>query len=368
MRHLLKRWKRLGCEPVHNNLRGHGEHGGAITWVCNNPHQIVIIGGLTVTWCAGKKMYVRKISLSRVICAAFTVGCLLAAFLFASVGRAEDFTLETARPAAEKGDAKAQYFLAKCYARGNGVPQDYTQAAGFLRKAAEQGFAYAQTDLAALYTKGQGVKTDLTEAFKWYRKAAEQGDSLAQYGVGIAYCNGRGVANSTNEAKKWLLKAAEQNQVEAQNTLGQLFFQGAEAGTNRIGDFAESAKWLRKAAEQGYMESMNNLGFLCEHGLGVKLDYTEAVKWYRIAAENGNAKAQGNLATLYEEGNGVPHDFVQAYVWFKLSARQGDAVGRRYVEDYLAHERLTPEELEKADKQVAEFIATHTKQKLQLAK
>jgi len=51
-----------------------------------------------------------------------------------------------------------------------------------------------------------------------------------------------------------------------------------------------------------------------------------------------------------------------------LSAMQGDAIGKRYVEDYLASERLTPEELARADKTVTEFLAIHPKQKLEAAK
>src|SRR5262249_16081470 len=156
---------------------------------------------------------------------------------------------------------------------------------------------------------------------------------------------------------KWWLKSAEQHQVEAQNNLGQLYFRSASSQTNGTPDYLEAAKWLRKAAEQGYVDSMNNLGFLYENGFGVKLDFAEASKWYRAAAEQGNAKAQGNLGTLYEAGHGVPQSFLQAYVWFKLNERQGDAIGKRYVEDYLSHERLTPDELAKADKMVAEFIA-----------
>ncbi len=38
---------------------------------------------------------------------------------------ADEFTLDTARAAAAKGDAQAECFLAQCYAEGRGVPQDY---------------------------------------------------------------------------------------------------------------------------------------------------------------------------------------------------------------------------------------------------
>src|SRR5208337_3044821 len=60
---------------------------------------------------------------------------------------AEEFTLETAQTAAAKGDPKAEYFLGKQYAHGNGVPQDYAKAAEYFRQAATQGYAFAQNDL-----------------------------------------------------------------------------------------------------------------------------------------------------------------------------------------------------------------------------
>ena len=46
------------------------------------------------------------------------------------------------------------------------------------RKAAEQGDAKAQFNLALRYYKGEGVTQDYAEAAKWYRKAAEQTVSI----------------------------------------------------------------------------------------------------------------------------------------------------------------------------------------------
>jgi TPR repeat protein len=43
-----------------------------------------------------------------------------------------------------------------------------------------------------MYRSGQGVPQDYTEAAKWYRKAAEQGDTEAQYNLGLAYTKGLG--------------------------------------------------------------------------------------------------------------------------------------------------------------------------------
>jgi TPR repeat protein len=61
------------------------------------------------------------------------------------------------------------------YAKGQGVAQDYAEAATWYRKAAEQGYAPAQCKLGTMYSQGHGVTQDYAEAMKWYRKAAEQG-------------------------------------------------------------------------------------------------------------------------------------------------------------------------------------------------
>ena len=66
------------------------------------------------------------------------------------------------------------------YNNGQGVPKDDTAAVKWFRKAAEGGDAKAQYELARAYATGEGVRRDSTEALRWYRKAAEQGDADAQ--------------------------------------------------------------------------------------------------------------------------------------------------------------------------------------------
>ena len=47
--------------------------------------------------------------------------------------------LRLIRPAANDGDAAAQFYLGTMYVTGHGVQQDYSAAALWFRKAAEQG-------------------------------------------------------------------------------------------------------------------------------------------------------------------------------------------------------------------------------------
>lgn len=71
------------------------------------------------------------------------------------------------RPLAEQGDVQAQGGLGLLYLYGNGVKQDYAEAAKWLLKAAEQGNPGAQLSLAMLYASGLGVQQNLIEGYKW---------------------------------------------------------------------------------------------------------------------------------------------------------------------------------------------------------
>ena len=101
----------------------------------------------------------------------FTLACMLMVPGFAN--------LKKDLRKAKKGDAQAQYNVALCYEKGEGVEQDHTQAAHWYTKAAEQGHAEAQCNLGACYALSRGVEQDYTQAVYWFRKAAEQGDPYA---------------------------------------------------------------------------------------------------------------------------------------------------------------------------------------------
>jgi len=112
---------------------------------------------------------------------------------------------------AKQGDAIAQCRLGVAYSTGEGVPQDYKEAAKWYRLAAEQGNANAQALLGSCYSAGEGVPQDYTEAVKWYSK-------------------GRGVPQDSKEAVKWFRLAAEQGLAGAQSNLGVLLFVKEKAG------------------------------------------------------------------------------------------------------------------------------------------
>jgi TPR repeat protein len=116
---------------------------------------------------------------------------------------------------AASGDAKAQFALGDLYEDGNGVPQDYAQAAAWYRKAADQGYAVAQLDLGVLYEHGNGVPKDYAEAYFWLDLAAAgeiPGLFAADFRVGMVktrdeaakHLTSADLSRAQKRARKWL--------------------------------------------------------------------------------------------------------------------------------------------------------------------
>ena len=62
--------------------------------------------------------------------------------------------------------------------------------------AAEQDDCEAQYQLACCYSKGNGVESSSEKAFDWFLKAAQQGHAKAQYEVALFYEPGCGAEES----------------------------------------------------------------------------------------------------------------------------------------------------------------------------
>ena len=81
----------------------------------------------------------------------------------------------------ESQNTTAQYNLGQLYLRGNGVEQNFVEAAKLFRSAAEFGNdGYAQNFLAVLYNTGSGVKRNDLAALYWFDRATDNGVEVAK--------------------------------------------------------------------------------------------------------------------------------------------------------------------------------------------
>jgi len=102
------------------------------------------------------------------------------------------------------------------FANGEGIVQDYAQAAQCYTEAALLDHSLAQLNLAALYERGHGVARDETKALMWLTKAANLGNAAAQYRLGVQEhlaCRTRRSPSDVDgriEALKWVRLSAAQ--------------------------------------------------------------------------------------------------------------------------------------------------------------
>ena len=106
----------------------------------------------------------------------------LIAVLFLSVGHTTSAQDGELLKRAQNGDVYAQYNLGLAYFNGEGVEQDYAEAAKWWRLAAEQRSARAQLNLGLMYRIGQGTIRDLVYSHMWFNIASSLGFSAAEVG------------------------------------------------------------------------------------------------------------------------------------------------------------------------------------------
>ncbi|WP_084581834.1 SPOR domain-containing protein [Sphingomonas azotifigens] len=122
------------------------------------------------------------------------------------------------RPAAEKGDADAQYNLGQVYKLGRGVPVDLAEAEKWYRLAALQGHDLAEANYGmVLFENGKREA-----AVPWLERAVTRGEPRAQYLLGVMLFNGDGVAKNWVRAYALMLRAAGGGLEPATRTLAQM--------------------------------------------------------------------------------------------------------------------------------------------------
>lgn len=255
---------------------------------------------------------------------------------FALAGEAQN--IGATKKLALHGDAKAQNDLGEMYVKGEGVDQDFQQAAIWFRKAVKGNNAEAMFNLATIYEKGQGVHQDYNQATDWYRKADEQGHKAADSRIDLI-----------DEVLAALDCAAEEGRPEEQAALAELYANGNGVPQSEV----QAAEWYRKSADQGNAKAQQKLGLVYAEGKGVPQDDAQAVAWYRKAIDQDYAPAKYALAGMYFKGKGVAKDKVQAYAWLSLAAAQGD--GNAIANKEFIVSMLTPEQVSEAEALAAQL-------------
>ena len=223
---------------------------------------------------------------------------------------------------AGRGEAEAEFELAKRYMSGKGVKVDVLKAAELFEDSAKHGCMQAQLEAGDIYyngiddvLNGKLINRDYTKAAYYYEKAVENGAELTDdlcLQLGTVYRWGEyGIEEDPKKSVFWLLKPAENGNVTAQSMI---------AGCHYILEDKENALlWAKKAAERGGQDEMCSLGAMYQD-FG---DYENALIWYKKSAAMNDSFALFALGEMYLKGDGVEKDLKTAETYFRKSAELG---------------------------------------------
>ncbi|MBM3491859.1 MAG: sel1 repeat family protein [Alphaproteobacteria bacterium] len=167
---------------------------------------------------------------------------------------------------------------------------------------ARQDDAAAQRNLGQLFRLGQGVQQDFAEAAKWYGRAAELGLPSAQANLAALYLNGQGVPRQPAEAARLYESAARQGLALAQHNLGLLHYRGEELPRNE----AVGLGWLNLAAKSGFQPALDALSAIVKGGGPPAL--LSAQPTPAVSAAAALAQPVGDAAPVHDSAQAVAPD------------------------------------------------------------
>ena len=158
---------------------------------------------------------------------------------------------------------------------------EFKKAARLYRPLAEAGNSIAQKRLGFMYAKGQGVPLDFTGSLAWYWLAADKGDAEAMHEIGRLYTWHYEHPRNMNLAVKWTRRAAANNFVPAQEAMGDFY----EEGWVGAPDYVRSYMWKTIAVANVKSASIKKLytGWLV--GLTSKMTPEQIAKGQALAAQ-----------------------------------------------------------------------------------
>lgn len=241
--------------------------------------------------------------------------------------------------AAENKDFGGNYNLGVLYLKGIGVHRDVPTACKFFLTAANAGQPKALYQVAKMFQKGIGLRKNLPTAIYLYKIVAERGpwSSLSRWAL-ESYLKG-----DVGKALLLYSRMAELGYEVAQSNAAWILDKYGEQSMciGESGLCTDTERHLRahslwwQASEQGNEHAALLIGDAYYYGRGTEIDYERAAEAYMHAHSQANAQAMFNLGYMHEHGQGLPLDFHLAKRYYD-QALQNDPAARLPVTLALA--------------------------------
>ncbi|MBE0537915.1 MAG: sel1 repeat family protein [Phycisphaerae bacterium] len=258
--------------------------------------------------------------------------------------------------AAHCDDLDGMVAVARMYAKGLGVQQDYSRAVRWYLRASKSEYfkAQAMLELADFYEKGLGVDRNLETAAMWRDTAngltvvditktvnqAKSGNKYAMYAMAEYYAHVRRTPENTAKALEWYTRAGESGHEGAMRKLAQSYDYRGHLGPK---DIVKSIYWYEKLAEMNDVDAMLALGRISPPGKNKAAQRADRQEWYARATKvlsqqvaDGDPDAMQKLGRCYLSGDGVIADYAKALRLLRQAYEEKKAVGYDLALLYLA--------------------------------
>lgn len=227
--------------------------------------------------------------------------------------------------AAQSGDLRGYYYVAKYKGIGKGFPRNKADSARWHERGAELGDPGCMDQHAWNLAYGAGIKRDRVAARRWARLAWSHGDAFGAVKWAQALREGWGADPDPVRALEILEATLKGTKTSAS---GAALFQLGQAHRNGWGtpvDFKRARRYLLAAFELRYDEAIPALAYMLFKGQGGEKDIASARKLWELGAEMDNAWSIRNLAFRAREGAWGPKDPAKARELFLRAANLGDS-------------------------------------------
>ncbi|MBR5475977.1 MAG: hypothetical protein IKV17_04070 [Bacteroidaceae bacterium] len=211
----------------------------------------------------------------------------------------------------------AYYSVARCYLLGQGLAQNDTLAAEFMKGAAQRSYPEAQYEYAIMCKDAVGRNRDKELYFYWLQNAANGGEPRALVEMGDNHLKGNMVEKDSVMAFECFRLSAEK-----ENAVGLYRYAIAmESDPQYCADKNEIISCMKKAAGQGLHEAMVYM-MNYEHS---QKNYKAAYSWARKLSLENNHYGTTYVADCYYEGRAVGRDKRLAKDLYRQAAYAGNS-------------------------------------------
>lgn len=233
---------------------------------------------------------------------------------------------------ADNGNIQASYELAKIFAKGQGVAQDYKEAYKWLSIAAKGGHEKAIASLGAMYAEEPKplfkpvVKDNKSIVINVQEKLKNQ-EALNIFDVN--YDNETTVNLLTMAVNLYdnekhseafylfnILAKPPYLHPTAQYYAGLIY----ENKNNENYDISKAYDMFQQSSESKNADSTYKIGTYFLEGKVVKQDKHKAFETFLKAAEQGSSSAAYKLGYMFEKSQGVQYNIMEAYRWYYTGA------------------------------------------------